>query len=437
MPVVVEGGTNRNGGVDKGTATWTFETTPRISSYITAVIAGPYHAEHRELTSQDGRIIPLGVYCRGSLAEHLDTDNIVDLTRAGLRLLRARVRRPVPVHQVRPALRARVQRRGDGERRRGDVPRVLRVPVQGPRGHDRAPRRHDPARAGAHVVRRPGDHALVGRPVAERVVRRVHVDARHRARPPAGPAPGPRSPRWRRTGPTGRTSCPPRTRSSRTCATWRTSRSTSTASPTPRARACSSSWCRGWARTSSSPASAPTSPSTRGATPSCATSSPSSRPPAAATCPPGPASGWRQAGVTLLRPEIEVDDAGRHHLVRRPAGGARRAPRAAPAPPRDRRLRPRRRRAGWCGRSTSSSTSTARAPRSRSWSACSAPTLAAGQRRRPRLRQGPPRRAVAGRRRSSTSASSTTRCPARSCGPPPGTRPATARPPPATSSTWC
>ncbi|WP_421733144.1 aminopeptidase N [Cellulomonas sp.] len=82
-PVDVVDGVNRNGGVDKGTATWTFETTPRISSYITAVIAGPYHSEHRELTSQDGRTIPLGVYCRESLAEHLDTDNIVDLTRAG------------------------------------------------------------------------------------------------------------------------------------------------------------------------------------------------------------------------------------------------------------------------------------------------------------------------------------------------------------------
>ncbi|MEZ0449142.1 aminopeptidase N [Cellulomonas sp. ICMP 17802] len=82
-PVPVEDGVNRNGGVDKGTATWSFETTPRISSYITAVIAGPYHAEHRELSSQDGRTIPLGVYCRGSLAEHLDTDNIVDITRAG------------------------------------------------------------------------------------------------------------------------------------------------------------------------------------------------------------------------------------------------------------------------------------------------------------------------------------------------------------------
>jgi aminopeptidase N len=82
-PVPVEGGTNRNGGVDQGTATWTFEPTPRVSSYITAVIAGPYHHEHGELTSRDGRTVPLGVYCRGSLAQHLDTDNILDITRAG------------------------------------------------------------------------------------------------------------------------------------------------------------------------------------------------------------------------------------------------------------------------------------------------------------------------------------------------------------------
>ena len=37
----------------------------------------------------------------------------------------------------------------------------------------RAAGQHDPARDGPHVVRRPGHHALVGRPVAERVVRRV------------------------------------------------------------------------------------------------------------------------------------------------------------------------------------------------------------------------------------------------------------------------
>ena len=41
----------------------------------------------------------------------------------------------------------------------------------------RAAGRDDPARAGAHVVRRPGHHALVGRPVAERVVRHLHRTA--------------------------------------------------------------------------------------------------------------------------------------------------------------------------------------------------------------------------------------------------------------------
>ena len=62
---------------------WTFEPTPRISSYITAIVAGPYHRETGSLTSSDGREIPLGVYCRASLAEHLDTDEILDVTRRG------------------------------------------------------------------------------------------------------------------------------------------------------------------------------------------------------------------------------------------------------------------------------------------------------------------------------------------------------------------
>ena len=98
----------------------------------------------------------------------------------GVRVLRGGVRGSLPVRQVRPAVRPRVQRGRHGERRRRDVPRVLRVPLQGPRGHDRAACGDDPARARAHVVRRPRDHALVGRPVAQRVVRRVHVDPRGR-----------------------------------------------------------------------------------------------------------------------------------------------------------------------------------------------------------------------------------------------------------------
>ena len=64
-------------------ATWAFEPTPRISSYITALIAGPYRVERSELTSRDGRTIPLGAFCRESLAEYFDAEYIFEKTREG------------------------------------------------------------------------------------------------------------------------------------------------------------------------------------------------------------------------------------------------------------------------------------------------------------------------------------------------------------------
>ncbi|HEY8588326.1 MAG TPA: aminopeptidase N, partial [Naasia sp.] len=67
----------------EGTSRWDFPPTPVISSYITALIAGPYAVERRELTSSDGRTIPLGVFSRASLAQYLDTDYIVEKTRQG------------------------------------------------------------------------------------------------------------------------------------------------------------------------------------------------------------------------------------------------------------------------------------------------------------------------------------------------------------------
>nr|WP_309225405.1 aminopeptidase N [Quadrisphaera sp. INWT6] len=67
----------------QGAATWRFAPTPVLSSYVTAVVAGPYHVERGELTSSDGRTVPLGVFCRQSLAEHLDADEVMDITRAG------------------------------------------------------------------------------------------------------------------------------------------------------------------------------------------------------------------------------------------------------------------------------------------------------------------------------------------------------------------
>jgi aminopeptidase N len=58
---------------------WTFAPTPLLPTYITAVVAGPYHVEH-----SSHRGIDLAVYCRQSLAEHLDADEIVEITAQGL-----------------------------------------------------------------------------------------------------------------------------------------------------------------------------------------------------------------------------------------------------------------------------------------------------------------------------------------------------------------
>ena len=66
-----------------GKAKWHFTPTPKISSYITALIAGPYVESRSELTSADGRTIPLGVFCRASLAPFMDADYIFDKTREG------------------------------------------------------------------------------------------------------------------------------------------------------------------------------------------------------------------------------------------------------------------------------------------------------------------------------------------------------------------
>ncbi|MFG2892834.1 aminopeptidase N [Streptomyces sp. NPDC048248] len=61
---------------------WRFAPTPRISTYITALIAGPYHSVHSTWEG-DGRSVPLGIYCRPSLAEHLDAEEIFAVTRQG------------------------------------------------------------------------------------------------------------------------------------------------------------------------------------------------------------------------------------------------------------------------------------------------------------------------------------------------------------------
>nr|WP_253280698.1 aminopeptidase N [Arcanobacterium phocae] len=67
-----------------GFATWEFTPTERISSYLTCIIAGPYEGTTDSHQSMDGRTIPMGVYARKSLAEYLDGQEIIDITKQAM-----------------------------------------------------------------------------------------------------------------------------------------------------------------------------------------------------------------------------------------------------------------------------------------------------------------------------------------------------------------
>ncbi len=65
--------------------TWRFATTQPISTYLTAVVAGHYLGVHDVYDRGDGtEPLPLGLYVRRSLAEHLEADELFALTRQGL-----------------------------------------------------------------------------------------------------------------------------------------------------------------------------------------------------------------------------------------------------------------------------------------------------------------------------------------------------------------
>jgi aminopeptidase N len=65
-----------------GTTRWDFPATPRISTYITALVAGPYYSVHDVYDGPHGSY-PLRIFCRNSLAEYLDPDDIFLLTKQG------------------------------------------------------------------------------------------------------------------------------------------------------------------------------------------------------------------------------------------------------------------------------------------------------------------------------------------------------------------
>ncbi|WP_054813569.1 aminopeptidase N [Nocardia arizonensis] len=59
-----------------------FRTTPRMSTYLVALIAGPY-AQWTDAYTDDHGTIPLGIYCRASLAEHMDAGRLFTETKQG------------------------------------------------------------------------------------------------------------------------------------------------------------------------------------------------------------------------------------------------------------------------------------------------------------------------------------------------------------------
>jgi len=76
-------------------ATWTFAPTPRMSCYITALIAGPYDVVRDEVQTREGAV-PLGILCRKSLSPHLDADNIFDCTKLGFTFYESEFDCPYP-----------------------------------------------------------------------------------------------------------------------------------------------------------------------------------------------------------------------------------------------------------------------------------------------------------------------------------------------------
>jgi aminopeptidase N len=67
-----------------GNAIWHFAATPRISTYLTAVVAGEYHVARDTHTTPAGQVVPLRLACRQSLASYLEPADMFTVTKQGL-----------------------------------------------------------------------------------------------------------------------------------------------------------------------------------------------------------------------------------------------------------------------------------------------------------------------------------------------------------------
>jgi len=143
-------------GTEVSAGRWVFERTQPIATYVSAVVAGPYHSVRAE---HDG--IPLGVHCRRSLAPYLEAEEVLQTTRAAFdhyhRLFG--IRYPfVKYDQIfAPEFNG-----GAMENVGCDLRRAVHIPVAGHGSVAGVEGQGDRTRAGPHVGGQPGDHALVG-----------------------------------------------------------------------------------------------------------------------------------------------------------------------------------------------------------------------------------------------------------------------------------
>ncbi|MFG1626380.1 aminopeptidase N [Kribbella sp. NPDC049227] len=79
-------------------ARWEFPPTERISTYITAVVAGPYHVVTDVYEGPNGSY-PLSLLCRPSLKEALDIEDLFEVTKQGFELYEKAFGTPYPFHK--------------------------------------------------------------------------------------------------------------------------------------------------------------------------------------------------------------------------------------------------------------------------------------------------------------------------------------------------
>ncbi len=70
--------------VRDGIAKWEFPATKKMSTYITAIVAGPYYEVRDEYQGKFGTY-PLGLFCRSSLSEYLDPEDLFTVTKQGFK----------------------------------------------------------------------------------------------------------------------------------------------------------------------------------------------------------------------------------------------------------------------------------------------------------------------------------------------------------------